>query len=164
MEKNKMFTKLESEIVNFFKKNEDKLKTNLHQNEEPLLNSLDFEKALNLKKDSPSGNDLFGYGSLKSDYRPDKNTIIEVKYIRKTHSSHNECDVKNALSQIIEQAICKNANKAILLIIDAGRARGRKWNAIEGKFISMFQQNSFHVVLSVVRIRVDTNNIVYEII
>ena len=172
MEKDKMVTKLEREIVNFFKNNENILKKNLHQNEEPLLNSLNLENALNLKKDSPSGNALFGYGSLKSDYRPkddDEEIIIEVKYIRisnnKSGTQYNECDIKNAMSQIIEQAVCKKVNKAILVIIDTGRARDREWNVIEGEFRSMFQQNPFHITLSVVRIRVNSNNdIFYEII
>ncbi len=44
------------------------------------------------------------------------------------------------------------------MIIDAGNASNRKWNAIEGKFISMFQQNPFNINLSVVRIRVINNN------
>lgn len=166
-----MNTELERKIVKFFRNNEKMLKKYLNQNEEPLFSSLDFENGLNLKKDSTSGNALFGYGSLKSDYRPeyDEDIIIEVKYIRisnnKSGTQYNECDIKNALSQIIEQAVCKKVNKAILVIIDTGRASDREWNAIERKFISMFQKNPFYITLSVVRIRVNSkNNIFYEII
>ena len=163
-----MVDKIKREIIEFFKKKENILKKNLLQNEVPLLTSLNFENALNLEKDSSSGNALFGYGSLKSDYRlkDDEDIIVEVKYIRisdkKSGTQFNECDIKNALSQIIEQAVCKKVNKAILLIIDAGRAKDRDWNVIERKFISMFQQNPFHITLSVVRIRVN-NDIFYEI-
>ena len=139
-------------IVQFFDKKKGDLKNNLDKNEDQLLEALSFAKCCHLEKDSPSRNALFGYGSLKSDYHPkcpknDKKLIIEVKYIRKTDSSHNEYDIKNALSQIIEQAICKKSKNAILLIIDAGRARDRMWNAIEGKFISMFQQVKKHLLL-----------------
>ncbi|MGA9108719.1 MAG: hypothetical protein WB290_00335 [Smithella sp.] len=149
-----------SRIVSFFTEKKNDLKNNRDEGENDLLDTLKFAEFCDLKEDSPSGNALFGYGSLKSDYRPidDKNLIIEVKYIRKSHSSYTECEIKNALSQIIEQAICKDVKKAILLIIDAGRASNRMLNAIEGKFISMFQQNPFNINLSIVRIRVIENN------
>ncbi len=146
-------------IVQLFNDKKGKLKNNLNKGENALLKSLEFKKCCSLKEDSSSEGALFGYGSLKSDYKPKddgNNLIIEVKYIRKTDSSHthNEYDIKNALSQIIEQAVCKKVENAILLIIDAGRACNRPWNAIEGKFISMFQQNPFKIKLIVLRIRI----------
>jgi len=149
-----------SNIVKFFNDKKNNLKDHLNKTENNLLNEIQFESELNLEKDSLNGAALFGYGSLKPDYHPkkDKNIIIEVKYIRikttENGNHYNECDIKNALSQIIEQAVCKKARNAILLILDAGRAREREWNAMEGKFISMFQQNPFNINLKVVRIRI----------
>ncbi len=93
------------------------MKDNLNKGENDLLGSLEFEKCCSLEKDSSSEEALFGYGSLKSDYRPknDENVIIEVKYIRAQQTSnktqHNEYDIKNALSQIVEQAVCKKSKK-----------------------------------------------------
>jgi len=145
-----------SKIVDHFEAKKDHLKGNLDCNETDLLKKLRFEKCCGLQKDTPNESGLFGYGSLKADYRSngDSDIIIEVKYIRNSNGQHNECDIKNGLSQIIEQAVCKNVKHAILLIIDAGRARNRGWNDIERKFISMFQQNPFNINLKVIRIRI----------
>ena len=71
---------------------------------------------------------------------------------------HNECDIKNGLSQIIEQAVCKSASRAILVILDAGRSNNRPWNQRERDFISMFKNNPFWVSLTVLRIRVEVNS------
>lgn len=159
-----MNNKLEDRIGQFFIEKKNDLIKHGKETEDQLLASLNFKQELELITDSHSNIALFGYGSLKADFKPkdSENTIIEVKYIRtsKTHNGpqHNECDVKNALSQIIEQALCKNVQNAALVIIDAGRANGRDWNENEINFISMFKQNPFNISLSIVRIIIDLNH------
>lgn len=155
-----MTTELPQKIGKFFVAKEKDLFQYLSENESKLLSLLSFMKELKLLKDSASENALFGWDSLKSDFRPerDKNTIIEVKYIRQNRSN-NECDIKNGLSQIIEQAVCKEGVlHAIFVVIDAGRASKRDWNAREKMFISMFKKNPFDIQLSVVRIQLDKKN------
>ena len=152
-----------SKIIRFFETKRNDLKTYLDYNETDFLENIMFAECCDLYKDSPSESALFGYNSLRADYRPNGNSdiVIEVKYIRikqtEKGNQYNECEIKNALSQIIEQAICKTVKNAILVIIDAGRAREREWNDTERKFISMFQQNPFNINLKVVRIRILKN-------
>jgi len=90
--------------------------------------------------------------------------VIEFKKIglcsKKGEPKKNECDIKNALSQIIEQAYCKRLKnkidkiEAVLVIFDGGRASNRKWNEEEKKFIQMFKCNPLGVTLSVIRIMI----------
>ena len=117
------------------------------------------KKVLKCKKEAPAKkkDSLFGYGEIKTDYYcENEDCIIEIKYIR----NKNEYEIKNGLSQIIEQALCMKeigtVKNAILLIIDAGRASKKLWNTDtnEGKFISMFQKNPFNINLIVLRIRI----------
>ena len=172
-----MNQRIEDRIGAFFVKKKNELITHRAETEVNLLKSLNFSNELSLLTDRPSGNALFGWGSLKSDFKPktDEDTIIEVKYlrIRKAKNGPNqycECDVKNALSQIVEQALCKKVSKAILVIIDTGRANNREWNEHERMFISMFKQNPFNICLSIVRIKLeieqtlDRSTVTYEVI
>lgn len=129
-----------------------------------LIEALRFMEELNLSKDTSSGEAMFGWGGLIPDFRPNdkKDIIIEVKYIRTTQTqsgkNYKECDVKNSLSQIIEQAVCRKVGNAVLVVIDSGRACSREWNEQEVLFIDMFKQNHFKINLSVVRIRLDIQN------
>jgi hypothetical protein len=157
-----MNLRIEDRIGEFFVRKKSDLFNYEAQKESDLLISLKFAEELELDTDNSSENDLFGWGSLKSDFKPktDENTIIEVKYVRVTKNSkdgncYNEYDVKNGLSQILEQALCKRVQNAIFVVIDAGRAKSRDWNEIEGMFISMFKQNPFNIRLSIVRIKFD---------
>jgi len=155
--------RLAIEIAQFFEKSN--LLTNLGKKEPELLEAINFLESqpelarIGRSKKKRSKCALFGFGSVKTDYRCG-NTVIEVKYTR----NNNECDIKNGLSQVIEQAVCYEVSQAILLVIDAGRASHRKWNAVEGKFISMFQQNPFGIKLRVVRIIVNKKKVCYEIV
>jgi hypothetical protein len=166
-----MYQSIEGKIGEFFISRKDDLIPAMDKGETSLLKSLNFAEDLNLRLDSPSGNALFGYGSLKSDFKPtaDGDTIIEVKYIRISRlkggsNQYNECDIKNSLSQVIEQAICKRARKAILVVIDAGRANTRDWSDQERRFISMFKTNPFDISLSVVRVKLNPPDVSYEVI
>jgi len=111
---------------------------------------------------------LFGYEKLKTDYilKNAPNVVIEFKKIgllRKDGKKKlNECDIKNALSQVIEQAYCGNFKEAILIIFDGGRASGREWCEKEKNFIKMFKCNPFEITLSVIRIRIDKSKKVLE--
>jgi hypothetical protein len=166
-----MCQSIEGKIGEFFISRKEDLIKAMNKGETDLLKSLNFAKGLDLLLDSPSGNALFGYGSLKSDFKPTGpgDTIIEVKYIRMSKlkggsTQHNECDIKNSLSQVIEQAVCKSAGKAILVVIDAGRANARDWTDQERRFISMFKTNPFDIFLSVVRVKLNPPDVSYEVI
>jgi hypothetical protein len=166
-----MCQNIENTIGAFFIAKKADLIRHKGETEINLLKSLNFAGDLNLIPDSPSGNAFFGYGSLKSDFKPTTggDTIIEVKYVRVTKlkngsNQHNECDIKNSLSQIIEQAFCKKARNAVLVLIDAGRANTRDWNKQEIRFISMFKENPFKIVLSVVRVKLNPPEVSYEVI
>ena len=80
---------------------------------------------------------LFGHASKKGiepDFFSATNSIdavIEVKLIKKG----NECDIKNGLAQVIEQALCYNKKVAVLLVFDCGNAKDRDWNENECKYI-----------------------------
>jgi hypothetical protein len=167
-----MTREITKKIGEFFVQKKTDLINHQSKNEINLLQILCFQESLSFEKDSSNGEGLFGWSNLKSDYRPQKesDTIIEVKYIRTTISdgnkkNHNECEIKNSLSQIIEQAICKNAKEAILVIIDSGRAAERDWNSREQQFLSMFKNNSAGINLSIVRIKVDlaNNDVTYQV-
>ncbi len=149
---------LAHEIGNFFVRKKSDLLIHMTEKETCILKLLEFDKSLNLSLDNTYGPALFGWGQLKTDFVPDEppNTIIEAKYVRTT-TGYNECDIKNALSQIIEQALCKRATNAILVVIDAGRAKNREWNDRERNFIGMFKENPFGIHLRLVRIRVQEN-------
>lgn len=144
-------------IGNFFVSRKTELFDHLTKTEPKLLETLLFEKSLGLACDTSSGVALFGWGSLKADFvLPDAgNAIMEVKYIRtRPYGEPNECDIKNAMAQVVEQAVCKKATNAFLVLIDAGDARNRDWNDQERKFVGMFKSNPFKICLRIVRIRV----------
>ena len=149
--KDKMIQDLSNIIRKFFIVNKNALIENSSNGELDLIEALRFMEELNLSKDTSSGEAMFGWGRVRSDFRPNdkdkKDIIIEVKYIRttqtKSRKNYKECDVKNSLSQIIEQAVCKKVGNAVLVVIDSGRACSREWNEREVLFIKMFKKNHF---------------------
>lgn len=167
-----MSSDLSHKIGQFIVSKKTELLDHLDQSETELLISLGFESMLNLSRDRPENSALFGYGKLFSDYIPldADGTIIEVKYIRPTVQDgqirYNEYDIKNGLSQIIEQAVCKDAHNAVFVIIDAGRGKKREWDEREKKFVNLFISNSFNINLTVVRVIVDceSKSVTYSVI
>ncbi len=152
---------LAERIAAFFRDCQRDLISSLDLNETSLLREIGFQNGLNLKSDCRGSYPLFGYNSLQTDYLQGGQVLVEVKYIRVKPRKNgkpagNEYDIKNALAQVVEQALCKNYPEAVLLVIDAGRARDREWDEREKKFISMFQNNPFAVRLSVVRVRISS--------
>ncbi len=161
-------TKIIEKMKIFFRNpsNLNILEKNKSCTEPDLLINIAFESNLSLLKGKKMPA-LFGYESIQSDYiTQDDRTIIEVKYI--TQVNHNECEIKNALSQIIEQAISNKTPNAILLILDAGRACEREWTKKEKKFVSIFQKNKFKIKLSVLRVQMleknNSFNVLFEVI
>lgn len=145
-------------ILDFFQTNCSQLHGNLSLSEPRLLSIIGFANQLGLSK-ANRGMALFGYSATHTDYIHQNypNTIIEVKFIRTTQTdksiTHRECDIKNGLAQIIEQAYClSNIQTAIMVIIDNGRAYNRPWNTREVNFINFFKQNPFSINLQVLRI------------
>ena len=148
------------------------------KDEPNLIKELCIPSTLNFKmtNDNPKG--LFGYVEIKPDYilENDPKVVIEFKkiglYSKKGEPKKNECDIKNALSQIIEQAYCRKLKnkiepiiEAVLVVFDGGSASDRKWNEEEKKFIQMFKCNPLGVTLSVIRIIINkTNKIEFEMI
>ena len=166
IDKDKKYTQFEEKNIDKFFKTNKKGNVKFKDGEKDLLKDLnfyngEFQEVISTHE-KPKG--LFGYKKVDADFKltgSDKIiTIGEVKYIR----NKNECEIKNGLSQVIEQAIAYKANKAILVVIDAGRASNRCWNANEIKFVIMFQMNPFNIKLSVVRVRVDDSKVSYEVI
>lgn len=83
--------------------------------------------------------------------------VIEVKRIGFTNKNgnarNNECDIKNGLAQVLEQAFCRGAELAVFVILDGGRGADREWNEEEQAYVQMFLQNNLGVTLLVVRAR-----------
>lgn len=137
----------------------------LTKTEKEVLQSLNLESTLGFTPQPIIRKGLFGYAAksqLRSDFShptaPD--LLIEVKFVRCKEigaASNTECDLKNGLAQVIEQATCAVKNQAILLVLDAGRARLRKLTTIEKSYIKMFKTNPFDVKLAVIRARIDHN-------
>jgi hypothetical protein len=132
--------------------------------EPSLLKSIGFSNGLNVNPDRTFTEALFGYPRLKTDYQPDghENTVIEVKRIglvsgRSNRVRENECDIKNGLAQILEQAQCKNAENAILVVIDGGRSANRNWNQREIQYINNIRAGFNDINLVVIRARVGKN-------
>lgn len=146
-------------------------KTDWKMNEKKLLVKLDIQNKLNLQKDDKNVSGLFGYKSIKTDYllkdKEELIAVIEFKKIglenNKGKSNHNECEIKNGLAQVIEQALCKNAKVAILVIIDGGRANKRTLFCNEKKYISMFKNNPFGISLGFIRIMICKDAIDFEL-
>lgn len=145
-------------ILNFFRTHCSQLHGNLSLSERGLLSNIGFANHLGLSK-ANRGSALFGWQATHTDYihQSYPNTIIEVKFIRSTQTTksttHRECDIKNGLAQIIEQAYClANIQAAIMVIIDNGRAFNRSWNTREINYIYFFKQNSFNINLQILRI------------
>lgn len=114
------------------------------------------------------GPGFFGFKSLTTDfclfYRDSHSvhSVIEIKKIRP--NIREECEIKNGLAQVIEQAICHNASHAILLIFDAGNNSNKKWTCRDREYIRMFKNNPFGIHLSVLRIqiKIDVKEIEFE--
>ena len=136
---------------------------NQKQKEGQLLDVINIETCLKLKKGEKSKQALFGLGSVKPDYQSQENTevIIEFKKIGFKQKNNkirpNEFDIKNGLAQIIEQALCMNKKEAILVIIDGGRAFDKDWDKTENDYTNIFIKNEF-VKLSVIRIAIDPSS------
>lgn len=153
-------------ILYFFQTNCSQLNANLSLSERGLLSTIGFANQLGLSR-ARRGVALFGYTATHTDYihqnYPD--TIIEIKFIRTTQTprstTHRECDIKNGLAQIIEQAYCLlNIQTAIMVIIDNGRAYNRRWNTRDANYINFFKQNPFNIDLQVLRIfDIQTNSL-----
>lgn len=154
---------LPQRIIDFFDQNKDRLIENIKKAELAFLETIGFENGLNLEKDTSAPMGLFGKDTTESDYRPieDPGTIIEVKHIRQINESekrcYNESAIKDSFGQIMEQAICKKVNRAILVIIDAGRGSKMIWDTNELTFLSLFQRNPIGINLTVIRVIVDEN-------
>jgi len=162
-------------IQEYFSSKFDEIIAKQYEREPNFLKSIGFASGLKLKEDKQSIGALFGYNSTKSDFRPvdEDNVIIEVKRIglltkekNQDKKRDNESDVKNGLAQIIEQAIFKKAEIAILVIIDAGNASGDPLNETENKYIGMFQANPFNIQLTVIRIRIliESKSFIFELV
>jgi len=153
-------------ILSFFQTNCSQLHANLSQSERGLLSIIGFANELGLSK-ANIGVALFGYTTTRTDYIHQNytGTIIEVKFIRPTQTArsitHRECDIKNGLAQIIEQAYClSNIQTAIMVIIDNGRAYNRPWNPREVNYLNFFKRNPFNIDLQVLRIfDIQTNSL-----
>jgi hypothetical protein len=153
-------------ILNFLQTNCSQLHNNLSLSEPRLLSAIGFAHQLGLSK-ANRGVALFGYAATHTDYihRNYPHTIIEIKFIRTTQTAksttHRECDIKNGLAQIIEQAYClSNIQRAIMVIIDNGRASNRPWNTREVNYLNFFQRNPFNINLQILRIfDIQTNSL-----
>jgi hypothetical protein len=110
-----------------------------------LQTGLDWKRA-----PRPQFRDFFGFGEDRADYQPksDARMIIEFKVLRE----RREYDFKNGLAQLLVQAIALPAERAILLVIDRGRACGRPWKKEEKRFLKAFLRNSIGIELGVVRV------------
>jgi hypothetical protein len=73
-----MEQELPAKIGQFFLEKENELLEHCEEDESQLLSSLQFATQLALFQDKPSERALFGWGSLKADFRPndDESTII----------------------------------------------------------------------------------------
>lgn len=134
------------------------IRSHQHLNEGPLLKYIRFAEdlAMNEQRD---GSALFGYPALKTDFVPKdmSSVVIECKRIgflnKKNRRRTNECDIKNGLAQVLEQAYCRGANTAILVVLDGGNAAMNPWKDKDKKFIQVFINNGLGINLIVLRAR-----------
>ena len=131
--------------------------------EEAVFRALGIVEHFDLIQQPQCGAGLFGYATSNGvtadfSYREMPALLIEAKFIRCREvgaAQNTEYDLKNGLAQIIEQATVSGKQEAILIVIDAGRARKRPLNTRERVYISMFKNNPFKVTLTIIRARVD---------
>jgi hypothetical protein len=122
-----------------------------------------LRRALNLRQDlnwqaagRPRLRNLFGWPEDRSDYQSkvEPPMIIEFKIL----NAKREYDFKNALAQLLVQAIASPAERGILLVIDRGRGCSRDWNTDEQRFLEAFWRNCIGIELGVVRVRLVGQN------
>jgi len=157
-----MANEIINRIESFLRQNLANILQHEGEDEPDLLRKIDFAESLGLEKDHSSTPALFGYSTLRTDYQPqnDGNTIIEVKRLgliskRTGKVRENECDFKNGVAQILEQAQCKNAQNAILVVLDGGRSSNRDWNQQEIRYIRSMGTGFTNISFFVIRARIE---------